>query len=262
MTFHRVSRVRMDSAAKMNINIPLITSVLPLAEDIWPELDRVLAELPPTLCRRKTACCALLPQMSLVEAGRLMMKVDRFPFEDREVIWRRLIEYFHLNAAKIMGCPFLSDHACLVYAVRPFGCRAYGLLSPGAYRRQAEAAVASQRAVQQAWASMGVSLPGEVVEHRPAYCREVTITDGHPPEDREIKAVESRVQDLNRRLASPAQVFDRQYYSDLSFLVTASLWGLDTSLKNKVSVVREFTETGQSPSLDYLIIKLSDIILK
>ena len=237
-------------------NIPLLDAVSPVAATLGPDLARMFDRLPATVCRRKTACCALLPQMTLLEAGRLMDRVKNMdPIEHRSLL-KRLVSYFHLNAARIMGCPFLSDQMCLVYNERPFGCRAYGLWSPQYYRRQAQAALQSRKAVRQAWASMGVRLPQEVLEHQPPYCRDVALEGEGRVTDQDLREVEKSLRELNGRLGVPARDFDHRFYSDLGFLLTAAIWGLDTALKNKVSVVKEYTATGQSPSLEYLIEKI------
>ena len=156
----------------------LLDSVRAKTEETRPELEAVLSGLPRTECERKTACCALLPQMSLVEASLLAAAIASRPAEVQTGTVLRIVEYFMLNAAQIMGCPFLEDKACLVYPARPFGCRAYGLWSPRAYRLQSEQAVKAKKLVAKAWASLGVKLPKEVLNHKPQYCLDVEIVEG------------------------------------------------------------------------------------
>ena len=128
----------------------------------------------------------MLPQMSRIEAGRLLHCLEETPDEQRRKIHLRVIEYFFLNAVRIMGCPFLEDGGCLFYNHRPFGCRAYGLWSPSAYRRQVEAAAREKKTVEQAWASLGVPLPKKILQYRPPYCDQVRISGGDRIKDESL----------------------------------------------------------------------------
>jgi len=224
-----------------------------LDSSLRSELKAVLDRIPAVTCRRRAECCTLLPPMSLIEAGLLFGPLASEPPDSLRRLVRRIVEYFFLNPVRLMGCPFLDDQACLVYPDRPFGCRAYGLWSPRAYRRLVEAGRKSQKEVQKAWASLGVTLPRAVVNHRPVYCRFVTTLNGAEVDDRLLGEVQGRVQELDRRLGRPAGEFSQKYHHDLSFLLTASLLGYEHSLRNKVAVVREHLDHGRSSVLDYLI---------
>jgi len=217
------------------------------------ELTALLERIPAATCRRRARCCTLLPPMGLTEAGLLFRRLAAEPPDDLRRLVRRIVEYFFLNPVRLMGCPFLDDQVCLVYADRPFGCRAYGLWSPRAYRRLVEGGRGAQMQVQKAWASLGVTLPGTVVNYRPSYCRFVTPVNGAGVDDRFLDEIQGRIKELDRRLGPPAGEFSQKYHHDLSFLLTASLLGYDQSLRNKLSVVREHLDHGRGPGLDFLL---------
>jgi Fe-S-cluster containining protein len=223
------------------------------AQDLWAELTEARETLPTTNCSRRTDCCALLPPMGLIEALRLMADFDGMTDDRRQALILKCVEYFFLNPVRIMGCPFLEGIDCLVYANRPFGCRAYGLWSPSFYRRRQESAARSKKAVVRAWTSLGVTLPRAVADHRPRYCREVKTVSGPAPDDAAIEAVNLRIQTLDESLGHSSRVFAQTYASDLSFLLTADLLGFEAALQHKVTVVREYLDRGESAGLAYLL---------
>ena len=101
-------------------------------------LQEAFAQLPATRCRRRTHCCSLLPEMSLVEALTAVQLLVNMVPKQRYQLSRRMIHYFFLNPVKICICPFLEGQACLIYQDRFLCCRTYGLWSQGYYQQQAE----------------------------------------------------------------------------------------------------------------------------
>ena len=136
-------------------------------------LKETYAQLPSTRCRRRTHCCSLLPEMSLLEAlTAVQLLLDMVP-EQKLQVSKRLLHYFFLNPVEILSCPFLEGNDCLVYQQRFFGCRAYGLWSRKYYQKQAKLSQQAKRIGQQQWQRLGVALPQEVVDFRLNYCPHV-----------------------------------------------------------------------------------------
>ena len=230
-----------------------IADALGQARKMAPELGRALSAVPPTECGRRADCCALLPQMSLLEAALLVDAAAKLRQDARVQIEVRLVEYFLLNAARIMGCPFLEQGGCLLYERRPFGCRAYGLWSPAEYNRQADGVAAGWRAVQKAWQDLGVTLPRAVTGHRLEYCRLVRPVEGKSIDDRGLKKIGTAIQTLDRKLGPPTRAFTNNFMNDLSFLTAAAVSGPESALRNKAAAVREYLDQGRSPSLDFVL---------
>jgi Fe-S-cluster containining protein len=229
-----------------------IRSVQGAAAGLFSDLEALADRLPATECSRRTECCALLPQMTLLEAARIWDALDRQPAVDAGRIASRLAAYFLINAARIPGCPFLDDSTCSIYGLRPFGCRAYGLYSAKAYRRRTRDSARNAAAVAKAWAGLGIQLPAEVTEHQPSYCRRVRVQDGSTVNDDTLAEIEAAIVEKNRSLGEAAQVFDQTYGSDLSHLVAAEAFGGREALRHKVLVVREHLTGGASPTLGHL----------
>lgn len=167
-----------------------------------------------------------------------------------------IVRYFFLNAAQIMGCPFLEDGGCAVYEARPFGCRAYGLWSWGVYKNQLEGAIQAKKHVRKAWADMGIELPRSVTNYKPPYCRAVKTIESVSINDEALNKINKGVHDLDRTLGDHSRLFLRKYYNDLSFLAVDGMFGYRESLKLKVDVVKEFLSKGCSSILDDLIAAL------
>ncbi len=233
--------------------VDIIEAAMTGARELWPELSGILDRLPPTTCQRQAACCALLPEMTLTEACRLYDFLERLPRERREQLNLKTIEYYFLNPVRVMGCPFLENKNCLVYDVRPFGCRAYGLWSPWGYRSRSEAGIPAKRQVDKAWAAIGVRLPRQVVNFQVKYCREVEPLDDRKLDDRVLESARLDVQALDHRLGALAEAFAVKHFSDLGFVTACRFLGKDSALRNKVIVVREQLQSGDSPSLAYLL---------
>ncbi|MEW5723742.1 MAG: hypothetical protein AB1896_11585 [Thermodesulfobacteriota bacterium] len=227
------------------------------ALDLSAGLAGTFEELPPTTCARKTECCALLPRMSLAEACLVWEKLEALPGEALLRVSLRLVQYYYLNAVRIMGCPFMEEKDCLVYTGRPFVCRAYGLWSPAEYRRQSRTAREDGKRMEKAWADLGIRLPRDVTGPGPPYCREVRLASGASVSDLNLHQLSGRIQDLDRRLPFASE-FARKYGNDLSFLAAATSAGFEAALRNKVSVVREHLAGGRSASLEYLLAKLKN----
>ena len=136
-------------------------------------LKETYAQLPSTHCRRRTHCCSLLPEMSLVEAlTAVQLLMDMVP-KQRLQVSKRLLRYFFLNPVEILACPFLEGNDCLVYLERFFGCRAYGLWSRKYYQKQAKLSQQAKLLGQKQWQRLGVALPQEVVDFHLDYCPHV-----------------------------------------------------------------------------------------
>ena len=228
-------------------------------EKIRPELDSIREQIPQTYCDRRTSCCALLPEMTFVEAGVIMKQIELLNRDDRNELLRKIMAYYFLNPVMILGCPFLEGKNCCIYQDRPFGCRAYGLWSFGHYRRRQEQGLSGKKQVRRSWEQLGVILPKAVTAFSLPYCRSVRPLPGVDLDDRGLVDLENEIQSLDRNLPVPAREFSKRYYNDLSFLVTADLIGYDSALRNKVAIVKEYLAAGTSPGLEYLLDKVGQV---
>jgi Fe-S-cluster containining protein len=230
----------------------------------WPEIQNLLARpfpqqqalqdlyarLPATRCRRRARCCALLPEMSWLEALAALDTLRRFSPDRRKHLLGKVLRYFLTNPLEISTCPFLEGAECLIYENRFFGCRAYGLWSPEEYRRRAEANQRAKRNLGEQWLRLGVRLPGAVLDFQVPYCRSLELTSGPSVDDRGLVALEAELENLIDPRDPGAGRFRDLYFSDLSFLLAGLRWGVPQALRLKFTVVRDGLRGGTPPGRD------------
>ena len=225
-------------------------------------LKEAYAQLPATSCRRQTHCCSLLPEMNLVEAvAAVHLVTDMVPGQRRQLS-RRMVHYYFLNPVKIMSCPFLQGHDCLVYEERFFGCRAYGLWSREYYQVQAKRSRQTKRLSQQQWQRLGVDLPKEVVDFHVPYCPWVEPAGDASVHDEMLVQVSDMIGAISGQLAPWNDQFRQVYFSDLSFLLASISLGLQQAVQLKFEIVRHVLSTGSKEKVEDIANKLDDILGK
>ena len=222
-------------------------------------LKETYAQLPATRCRRRTHCCSLLPEMSLVEAlTAVQLLVDMVPGK-RHQLSRRIIHYFFLNPVAICMCPFLEGQECLIYQDRFFGCRAYGLWSKGYYQQQAENSRKAKRLSQEQWQRLGVALPQKVVDFHLDYCPHVELEGDVSVNDELLVQTSELIDSISGQLVPWHDRFRHEYFSDLSFLLASISLGLQQAIQLKFEIVRDYLANGKQDRLAKIIEDFPDI---
>jgi Fe-S-cluster containining protein len=223
------------------------------------ELKETYSLLPSTKCRRKTNCCSILPEISLVEAIAVFKLLLDMPSSTRMQFVQNIISYFFLNPVEIRLCPFLKDQDCLIYENRFFGCRAYGLWSHEYYENLSAGVRRAKINLREEWKNLGLSLPSKVVDFQVPYCTHVEI-DGHEfVDDRMLQNISDTIEAISGRLSRRHQSFSRIYYSDLSFLLTSLVFGIAGSIQMKFAVVRDIITTGNMTGLEKIKNELPEL---
>ncbi|MCB2190987.1 MAG: hypothetical protein KQI62_05440 [Deltaproteobacteria bacterium] len=207
------------------------------ARGLFVILEQLYQELPNTTCARQGSCCTLLPPVSTVELAAWLHRLPETPYKERAAQARRLVEHFLCNAAERRSCPWARPDSCAIYSQRFMGCRTYGLWSPQVYEKRATQAAQSQQAVAQAWKSMGVELPAEVLAPPPPYCRQVKPIGGSAPDDAAIEALEDRALQLSHDLPDSLERL-HDFGGDIAFAVASLALGQQQALSLKVAVTK------------------------
>jgi len=222
-------------------------------------LQETYDQLPSTYCRRRTHCCSLLPEMSLVEAlTAVQLLIDMVP-QQRHHLSRRLLHYFFLNPVEILMCPFLKGQECVIYQNRFFGCRGYGLWSKGYYQQQAEHSRTAKRLSQEQWQRLGVSLPQEVVDFHVDYCPYVEVEGGVHVGDEHLLHTSDTIEAISEELGPWHDSFRQGYFSDLSFLLVSNVLGLQEAIRLKFEIVGNFLVNGKQERLAKIVEDFPDI---
>ncbi len=223
------------------------------------EVEKVYALLPVTSCRRRTHCCLVLPEMTLLEALMAIHRLVRMAPAMRRQLIKKLVTYFFLNAVEITSCPFLDGVHCLIYRDRFFGCRAYGLWSPGFYEELETRNRKAKIPLQKQWQNLGISLPQIIIDFQVPYCPFVETEDHALIDDDMLLDAWERIERLSQRFSFWHQAFHRRYFSDLSFLLASLTFGFTDVIKQKLAVVSDIVTDGDKGRLDRIVAGLPDL---
>jgi Fe-S-cluster containining protein len=223
------------------------------------ELKNIYSQLPDTSCRRRTFCCSLLPEMTLLEALEALDQLRRFPPALRRELAQKIVRYFFINPVEISGCPFLEDRDCLIYPSRFFGCRAYGLWSKGHYQQSAHQARLIKKNVVQLWRNLGVPLPEKVTGHQLAYCAAVETIGQRKMSDEALLRAADRVEGWSQELNPWHLHFQEGYFRDLSFLTAGLFVGLSQAVQLKYTLVRDLVQSRNQTPLEQVIARVPDL---
>ena len=241
------------------LSLDVIEEVLQQSDAQQLALQKAYALLPQTRCRRKTLCCAMMPEMMLIEALSVFQKMIDMTPALRGRFVNQIVRYFFLNAVQIATCPFLDGQDCAIYEDRFLGCRTYGLWTAKYYRRLADHNQLAKKQFQNQWKRLGINLPPEVIDYQVPYCRDVAIIDGKKTDDDLLRKVCDKVESLSRIFAAAHQDFKQNYFSDFSFLLCTLMFGFRETVQLKFAVVKEILDTGKRKKLNRIISESPDI---
>ena len=243
----------------MTFSPRIIKELLQTSDPQIKVLKESYARLPTTRCRRRTHCCAMLPEMTLVEALPVMRWLGEIAPDMRKRLIQRFIEYFFLNSVEITSCPFLEGQECLIYPDRFFGCRSYGLWSRAYYEIISTRDRKAKKHLKEQWKRLGVSLPKNVVDFQVPYCMCVETAGPQVIDDQRLLEVSDAIEANSAGFSSWHQSFGRRYFSDLSFLISALTFGYEQAVKTKFILVRDMVRTGDRTKLGNIIQEVPDL---
>jgi len=163
-------------------------------QGLFAELNKIYANLPESACRQCARCCAGPPPGYLIEYLNAYRYLMDKPEEERQDIMARVIRYYFLELVEpSLGCPFVGDDSrCVIHPVRPFTCRAYGLLSKVDYEKMDSQGQLEELA-RLYKKDHDIDIPREIVEFKLPYCENVQpVTGKHIP----LEVVQISVRDI------------------------------------------------------------------
>jgi Fe-S-cluster containining protein len=241
------------------LTIPDLRELIFNSQGQRQDLKNIYSQLPDTSCQRRTFCCSLLPELSLLEALETLDRLRQFPPTRRRELSQKIIRYFFINPAEITGCPFLENRDCLIYPSRFFGCRAYGLWSKDHYGQIAYQARLIKKNVVQLWKNLGVALPEKVTGHQVTYCSAVETIGQQKISDEDLLQAAARIEGWSRELNPRHLHFQEGYFRDLSFLTAGLFVGLSRAVQLKFTLVRDLLQSGNQSPLEQVIAGVPDL---
>jgi len=246
-----------EGAAEITPEVP--ADMLRRSSALRRELWDVYRLLPETRCRRRSLCCSLLPEMTLLEALNTLGRLAAMAPAGRMELTRGFIRYFLMNPVEVSSCPFLRGKECRIYQERLFGCRAYGLWSRERYESEAARNRQAKEVSRSQWERLGLPLSRQVVDFHLPYCTHVEVTGGWEVSDGRLIEAQERLEVLSRRLGFWHEVFRATYFSDLSFLLASFAFGLHQAVSMKFAVVRDLVNRGEGGRLARIMEEVPDV---
>jgi Fe-S-cluster containining protein len=225
-------------------------------------LREVYARLPATRCKRKTHCCSMMPELTLLEALAAFQRLAGETVEFQRRVVKNIVKYFFINPVRITACPFLDEETCMIYEDRFFGCRAYGLWSKKHYENMARQSRDAKLSLGRIWQGLGIALPEKVINFQTPYCLDVRTVDGTMVDDSALIQMACDIDAVSAGLSPWHRRFKQKFFSDLSFLTAAMIYDINHILRKKVDIVRDFVSAGRSDILDELLANIPDMLKK
>lgn len=236
----------------------IIKDCITNSTSLLEELMDIYGRIPPTQCARKTHCCKLLPEATLVEALAVIRCLKNMTAKLRKRLYTKLVGYFFLNPVEITSCPFLEGRDCLIYPDRYFGCRAYGLWYHKYYQKLAGWNRRSKIQLQEQWKRLGITLPQQVVEFNLPYCSEVETKTHFQIDDQMLIDIWDAIKILSERFSPEHRIFQQNYFGDISFLFSSLTFGVNKAVQMKYTVVREMVAFENRNAFEQIMEALPD----
>lgn len=223
-------------------------------------LESLYERLPETLCKCDSpgSCCVFIPEMTVVEAMSWIDALNKKKRVDQIDILRNFIDFYLTNPVRRPGCPFLSDGRCSLYSHRTFACRAYGLWSQTMGRKRTKESREADLDRITGWQRFGIVLSPEDVLEEVDYCNKVEICGGRRPSDDELTAILTDIYRLGAPIAELQQRFERNFQSDFSLLVTATVFEPRKAVLGKYAVIKEHVKKGTDKRLKKMLARVSE----
>jgi hypothetical protein len=241
------------------LTLPVLKKLLPESRSQRQELVEIYNRIPETRCHRRTRCCSLLPEMTLLEALPIIDQMMQVPTAVRENQIQKIIRYFFTNPVEITACPFLQEKECAIYADRFFGCRAYGLWSEDYYRGLWEKNRQVKVILQNQWQKLGVRLPRAVIDFNFPYCRFVQTDSPIPAFDALLLTAGEDIERLSQTLDPWHRLFGEQSFADLSFFMAGLIYGPEEAVRLKYLIVRDIVWENNWGRLEAVLRDLPEI---
>ena len=76
---------------------PVIEKLIRQSAARRKELTQIYRQLPATRCQRKTYCCSMLPELTLIEALAILEQMSIMNSEERLALLKKISSYFFLG---------------------------------------------------------------------------------------------------------------------------------------------------------------------
>lgn len=219
-------------------------------QGLFAELDKIYARLPESACRQCAQCCAGPPPGYLIEYLNAYRYLMDKPVAERQKIMAGVIRYYFLELVESsLKCPFVGDdNRCVIHPVRPFTCRAYGLLSKGDYEKM-DGQNQLEELARLYKKDHDIDIPKEIVEFRLPYCEHVqSVTGKQVP----LEAVQISIGDIGMLESSifPMEVVEQQHtFAPIATHLALTVLS-EGARTRRPRVMKQYLDQGKSELLE------------
>ena len=241
-----------------------LADALKTVEPLFEKLDAVYAKLPDTRCEcdEPGTCCRFLPEMTTLEALRWVKVLLDLPDDELKEKLRKFVVFYFSNPVQMTGCPFLNEGGCTIYPQRTFACRAYGIWSQKMGKERTRESRKDKENLRGMWKRFGIELPKEIVGFEIDYCNRVEILGKKPINDKKMMKYLQQAYDMDRAVIDLQAKFENEYHSDFSLLMASLALGMKKALLEKLIVIKEILQHGQSDRLQKALDEVAPEILR
>ena len=225
------------------------------AQPVLSKIYGLYQKLPETTCNCEEpgACCAFLPEMTLMEALQWFHVMQQMPETECVGLFRKFVEFYLTNPIRKMGCPFLSKGDCGIYEYRTFACRAYGLWSNSLGIERTKKSREGKMLLIKMWQRYGIEIATEAIAEEMDYCGQVGCKLDNKISDNQLMANLQQIYLLDNELPALQAKFENEYYSDFSFLISSLALGTKKAVLGKFAVIKELCQEGTDKRLEKLL---------
>ena len=236
-----------------------LSAALSAANPLFQELQSLYRRLPDTqcCCDQPGVCCTFLPEMTWIEALQWVEIIRKLTEEARFDLLKRFMTFYLTSPVRHCGCPFLQHKTCGIYEFRPFACRAYGLWSRQMGDERTDVSRRERKALLTSWQHFGLELPAEMVEFEIDYCDRVQCRSRPAISDSGLIDILGKVYRLDQNFPELQNIFEKEFYSDFSFLITSLILGVRKSVLGKFAVIKEMVIQGTSKRLQTMLARVT-----
>lgn len=217
---------------------------------LFDQLDRAYEKFPETICKMCGTCCADPPPATLVEYLRAFRHVrDNLSAGQQQELVYRAAAYFFLDLVDPdLCCPFLgADNKCLVYEVRPLGCRAYGQLTEKEFEeRGADRGLGQMASFYRL--NYGINLPPGVLNFKAHYCRDIENPHGKIKGEL-IDATMVFLLEQDAKILPGDMVYEQATLAPLAYHLASTVLPRGVRAK-RPEIMKEYLEQGRGPLLE------------
>jgi len=217
---------------------------------LFDRLEQIYALLPETSCKMCGTCCTDPPPAALIEYLNIYRYIrDHLQARQQELL-EKTVAFFYLEMVEPeQRCPFLDvNNLCLIYPVRPFACRVFGLLSDDKMPLRRDGEALSQLA-EKYRDEYGIVLPEAVVKREIPPCRDIKVTKGKKLSARKAESLLTALLMLDAQIVNPELVLER--LTMLPVPLHLAITVLNDGLRaRRLEVMKAYLETGSRALVD------------